>query len=390
MTILSYVILVTVGGILNIMGALLTSIARDFDIRAERAGDLVSAQFFGYLCSVLITGHLADRLGKLKVIVGGLVVLVNALLVFALVRNWSTMMVSQIFVGLGVGGVVSAAVGLVSELNPETRSSVLGIAQAAVGGGALSANWLAAWFLERGAAWSAPLLVQSGVNALICVLLLRFSRGWSEAAGDSGLSLKAAGSLLQSPVIRTLIVINGLTVGAQTMMTTFSAPYLELVLGSRASVAALAPSAFWLGITVGRGIYSSVIEHLNKDLVWTVNGAVATLLVIIVPLFRSSTAAIILIGLIGAIVGSQVPSALARSNLVFTRQTGLASGALFASAAIGSILMIAVASRWSEATSLRSMFWLAFLALLLSSIAVWFFTRRFSFRDLSMSANLEV
>jgi predicted MFS family arabinose efflux permease len=384
LSLLSYLTLGVMGGIFNLYGGLLTGIAHNFNVRVDTAGNIVSALFIGYLCTVMAAGHLADRLGKVKMIITGLAIIIFALLGFTLVSAWFLAVLMQVLIGFGLGSVISSSVGLVSELNETSRSSALGITQGAVAAGSVGAYGLSVLVLEHSYSWRAPIIILLALSTLLFLIHLTFLLGSSTLDRTPRSSpMNDTRPLLHSLIIRLLILINATTVGSQTLLSTYSAAYLELILGSRASAAALAPLAFWLGLLIGRGLYSMIIESLNQDRLWLSAGCLAAVSILLASILRSASLIIVLVGLAGIFLGSQVPGALARSNTVYPRQTGLASGVLFASAGVGSVTMVTLGSLLSHIASLEAILWLSLLSLTLSLVIMLIFVRKFPYRLLN-------
>ncbi|MFD7076988.1 MFS transporter [Nocardioides sp. NPDC059952] len=97
----------------------------------QRAAPLISGFLLGYVAVLPLIGRLADLLGHLPVLVGGLVVFAFGSFLTALSWDLSAMVVGRFFQGLGGGALVPATLALVAALYPAERRGVpLGLVSA--------------------------------------------------------------------------------------------------------------------------------------------------------------------------------------------------------------------------------------------------------------------
>ena len=380
LTVASVIAIATSTGAVQVLGPLLTSVAREFGNSVETTGNLVSAQQVGYFTAVLTAGHLSDRLGTRAVVMAGLLILTVSLACFAVLDPWPLLLAAQLLVGLGQGGVLVSSVALVSELNDHARSSAVGLTMIAMGVGSFGATRIAGVLLKADFLWTAPVFLVAGTNLLVGLLFVPLpSSHMHKAAVDTSL-IGSLGDLLQSPAMRLLILISSSLVGAQALLSFYSAPHLEIVLGAPVAMAALAPTAFWVGMTIGRVVYSLVIERLNQDRVWIASTAISALFILAVPFLRDAIALIWLLGVGGAFVGMVAPPTFSRSTAAYPQQTGIAAGLVAMSAGLGAVVSVSVASLLIQLTSLASVYWLIFFELLVCLFGVLRFCNRSPYR----------
>ncbi|MER7609111.1 MFS transporter [Nocardioides sp. NPDC127503] len=97
----------------------------------QRAAPLISGFLLGYVAVLPLIGRLADLLGHLPVLVGGLVVFAFGSFLTALSWDLAAMVVGRFFQGLGGGALVPATLALVAALYPAERRGVpLGLVSA--------------------------------------------------------------------------------------------------------------------------------------------------------------------------------------------------------------------------------------------------------------------
>lgn len=382
LTIITCLALIASAGVMPVFGPLLTSIARSFGITVETASIMVSLQLAGYVCAVLVGGHLGDQWGKRTVILIGLTLTVISLLGMALVRAWLVMLGLQVLLGLGLGGAIGSSVAFVSELNPAARSSALGVSQVATGIGSLVATGLAGVMVGNGFDWSVTLLIVVALNVAVFLLYLPFPNVHAPPVKHTNTSFAIVRLFLRSPILQLLFVSNALTVGSQQVLMTFSAPYLEIGVGAPILLASLGPISFWLGITVGRVIFSTTIERFDKDRVWVACAGGTALALLMMLFLREPLLIVGVLALGGLLIGALVPSAVDRGNTAYPHQSGLATGIILAAAGVGSVSMSFLATNLSAAASLAAAFWLTAGAMALNLGIILLFARQYAFQYL--------
>jgi MFS family permease len=133
---------------------------------------LTTAFFFCYMVTAPLTGWLADRYSRGRIMCAGALLWSAATLLTAVTHNFTELMIRHTLVGVGEATFVAIAPSFLADLHPENRRGrVLAVFYMAIPvgtalgyllGGALAARW----------GWRAPFLVGAVPGALLGVLLL--------------------------------------------------------------------------------------------------------------------------------------------------------------------------------------------------------------------------
>ena len=110
---------------LVIYGSALSSILAEWGITPKEAGSLQSLALFGMMLGALVFGPLADKIGRKKVIIMcvALFSVFTAAIVF--VNDPTTFGIFRFIAGLGLGGVMPNTVALMTEYSPKKLKSTL-------------------------------------------------------------------------------------------------------------------------------------------------------------------------------------------------------------------------------------------------------------------------
>ena len=174
----------------------------------QRAAPIVSAFLLGYVAMLPLIGSVADRRGRLPVLVAGLVVFSSGSLLTALAYGLGPMILGRFLQGLGGGALVPATVALVADLYPAERRGVpLGIVSAIQEAGSLLGPLLGAVVLAV-ADWRAIFAINLVVGVVLAVLLR--SAVVVEVRGAPATSLETRRARLPDPVgLLLLLVVAG-------------------------------------------------------------------------------------------------------------------------------------------------------------------------------------
>jgi MFS family permease len=142
----------------------------------QRAAPLISGFLLGYVAVLPLIGRLADLLGHLPVLVGGLVVFAFGSFLTALSWDLAAMVVGRFFQGLGGGALVPATLALVAALYPvERRGGPLGLVSAVQELGSVLGPLVGAVVLAI-ADWRAIFLLNLVVGVVLAVAIRRLGR----------------------------------------------------------------------------------------------------------------------------------------------------------------------------------------------------------------------
>ncbi|MFD4326292.1 MFS transporter [Nocardioides sp. NPDC058538] len=186
----------------------------------QRAAPLISGFLLGYVAVLPLIGRLADLLGHLPVLVGGLVVFAFGSFLTALSWDLAAMVVGRFFQGLGGGALVPATLALVAALYPAERRGVpLGLVSAVQELGSVLGPLIGAAVLAV-ADWRAIFVLNLVVGAILASAIRQMGRSGAVPDGPSRpdlialLLLLVAGAAFVLLAIEPTALVQDLTWGA--------------------------------------------------------------------------------------------------------------------------------------------------------------------------------
>jgi len=156
------------------IGYIAPSLVTEWSVSKPALGPVLSAALFGLAGGALVSGPLADRFGRKRVLVVSVLVFAAACLASAFSSDLTELTVLRFLTGIGLGAAMPNSVTLVSEYCPEQRRAM--ITNAMFCGfplGAAFGGFLAAWMIPHWG-WRSVLVLGGVVPVVLAVLLLLF------------------------------------------------------------------------------------------------------------------------------------------------------------------------------------------------------------------------
>ncbi|ODV41251.1 MFS transporter [Cupriavidus sp. UYMMa02A] len=110
---------------LAVAGIALPSIMRDLHVDATGAGMMVSSALFGAMCGAVLLGTLADRIGRRRAIALCVSLFSLFTAIAGLASNPLVFCIARFIAGLGIGGVMPAVVAQMTEYSPRKLKTTL-------------------------------------------------------------------------------------------------------------------------------------------------------------------------------------------------------------------------------------------------------------------------
>jgi AAHS family 4-hydroxybenzoate transporter-like MFS transporter len=148
------------------IGYIAPSLIKDWGVTKPMLAPVLSAALFGLAAGALLSGPIADRLGRKRVLTVTVLLFGVATLASAFATNLTELSVLRFITGLGLGSAMPSAVTLMSEYCPTARRSTLtNLMFCGFPLGAAFGGFLAAWMIPQWG-WQS-VLVLGGIAPLV-------------------------------------------------------------------------------------------------------------------------------------------------------------------------------------------------------------------------------
>jgi len=274
-----------------LLGPLLPTLAVHWGMRDLQSGYFFAAQYVGSTLGSLISTQALPRWGFTRVCTAAMLILCVGLEIFVL-GSWQLGLAGVFCCGLGMALAIAASNLGVAQSNPGRAAAALSLLNFAWGIGAVACPFL----IAAGLRWLPLSQLVPALGVLPLLFALRF------ATLDSSREARVPASPWNLSAFVLITTLAFLYVGTENAVGGWIASYARNVALLSAGAAAMAPSAFWGALLLGRGVAPGVLRsHSERSiyrlgLLTAVIGATLVLTTHVVPLLLTG-AAIVGLGL---------------------------------------------------------------------------------------------
>lgn len=350
--------------VLIITQSLNNQVQARYDASLARLGWLAPSMMIGFFAAVLVGGHYSDRIGKLPLLLAGSLSMCAGAAVFGIAPTLGSAAGAMLVMGIGGGFAEGMASALITDLYAgPRRSSVMNLAQAAFGAGAVIVPMATGSLIAVGADWrlayfATALLCLLSAAATTAALLMRVERPVGSHAGNGW------ARILMDPLVVMLSLGILLYVGAELGQSNWMSVFFRRALKASASVAAMSVAPMWLGITAGRVLAAIVLRRMSEFslLCWALGlGAAAQAALL---LSRSPEWGLAAAFAVGLFFGPVWPTIVSRAGAAYPDRTGLVTGIVVSVGALGAAVFPAVVGAAADSAGIRAALWICVLATL--------------------------
>ncbi len=196
------------------------------------AGTLVSIHTLMTALSSPVLGILADRIGKLRVLIFSLVCYALFGAAGGLMQNFDSLLWTRALLGVSNGGIAAASIGLLGGMyEGESRSRVMGYATSALATASIIFPLLGGWLGSTHWRFTFCLYVLALPVALAATLVLRKRKFQQAATLDLTNTQKLSTSLLKPSVLMLLLLL-GLASGIFYVVIVYAPLYFKAAIGA--------------------------------------------------------------------------------------------------------------------------------------------------------------
>jgi len=319
------------GMIASMLGTLLPNLSARFGLTPERSGNIAFAQALGLIVASLAAGPLVDNKGKKTGLLLALVLIGIALFALPNAAGYGQIMAFMFLLGLGGGTLVTAAMAMVSDINPERRGTTLNLLTFSFGLGGLLTPFLAANFL----AGNGVDLCYVVAALTAATLLIHGATAMPPPSGQRGFRFSEMGVVLGRPPLYLFSLFLFLYTACEVGVWNWLAKHLVAQGVSESQALTILSLGFALGMLIGRAVVARILINVAAP---TVTLAASVLMAVTTYLALQSsdpTVAWIAVFCAGLAMAPVFPTTLAMTGDAFPKATATAMGIVITSGWIG-------------------------------------------------------
>jgi len=233
----------------SLLSTLSDRLAAQFSLASTDAGLFISAHALGMLVSVLLSGSLADSIGKRRIVLFSCALMVAGLLATYFSTSLIAVLAGLFFTGMGFspGEAISSA--LLTDENPQQATRWMNWSQVCFGLGAVLSPLAVVGYLTGGRPYGGLLLICAGLVFLSGLAIL--SAGGDMGAGKADKTRLNMFSVLKSRTVLLCSLMVFVYLGCESVGIVYLKQLFQLH-GEGSRLADLSVSLFWFSMILLR------------------------------------------------------------------------------------------------------------------------------------------
>jgi len=360
-----------------VVAALLPELLGHYGRNYADGGNLLFAQFFGFLLGVLSQPLWIRRFGRIVMLTFTLFFILTGYLVIGFLPAWPVVVVFLALVGFGTGIIESTVGALIIDAVKERTTVAMGRLEVFYGVGALVMPMVISLFILS-SWWRLSFFATSLFALLLSWIWWRFSsanrtvinRTFKQESVASDTT--PAYGRINLRMLTVCIAVFFVYVGLEFSIVNYLPSILLETTQIDAAGASLSVSFYWVTMVLGRLVCGYLAERFgySRYLLWCSAGTVIVLIGFVTSNHLYGSFAMIL--LMGLFMSGMFAVALVLSNSLFPGRTEQTTSKLIAASGIGGASLSWLTGRFMEQASVDFTLWfiVALSVLLLTLLAV--------------------
>ena len=249
------------------VGLIIPEVIKEFDLSMAAAGAFHYANMIAIALAAIFLGYLADRLGRKKTIILGLVLFALNSYLFAIGNNFIFFIVLLVISGAAIGLFKTGALALVGDISRSTaeHTATMNTVEGFFGVGAIIGPAIVTRLLEGEYSWKWIYIIAGTICVLLIVTALLVKYPKTVKTMDEPIDLKQTMGMMKDPYALGFSLGIFLYVASECAIYVWMPTLFEGYAGSFTFVVAYATSIFFILRVIGRFMGAWVLARFR----WT-------------------------------------------------------------------------------------------------------------------------
>jgi fucose permease len=336
------------------VGSVIPRVIEEFRLSLKEASAFHYAPMVAIALGAILLGFLADRLGRKRTVILGLVLYGTSSLLFAFSNAYGMFVALLALSGLGVSIFKIGALALIGDISTSTKqhTATMNTVEGFFGVGAIIGPAIVATLLTAGMSWKWLYVIAAVVCAVLIAGAATVTYPESKQPAGQGVNLERTLGMLKDPYALAFSVLIMLYVAVEVAIYVWMPTYLQGYDGSQAWLATYALSIFFVLRAVGRfmGVWLLSRYSWTSILAWF---SAAILGCFAASLAGGTQVGVFLLPLSGLFMSMMYPTLNSKGISCFAKsEHGAVAGVILfftaLSAAAGPLAMAAVSDAYGD------------------------------------------
>ncbi|MFC1494289.1 sugar MFS transporter [Thermodesulfobacteriota bacterium] len=249
------------------VGLIIPEVIEEFKLSMTAAGAFHYANMIAIALAGIFLGYLADRLGRKKTIILGLILFALNSYLFAAGNAFLFFIILLVVSGAAIGIFKTGALALVGDITRSTteHTATMNTVEGFFGVGAIIGPAIVAWLLDGGFSWKWIYIIAGTICVLLIVTALLVKYPKTVKSMDEPIDLKRTMGMMKNPYALGFSLGIFLYVAAECAIYVWMPTLFEGYTGSFTFVVAYATSIFFILRVIGRFMGAWVLARFS----WT-------------------------------------------------------------------------------------------------------------------------
>lgn len=328
------------------VGVIIPVIIEEFDLSMTAAGAFHYAPMAAIALGGIGLGFLADKLGRKKTIILGLLIFASACGLFAVGNSFAFFLFLLIISGLAIGIFKTGALALVGDISTSTQAhtKTMNLVEGFFGIGAIIGPFIVTYLLSEGFAWKYLYIIAGVVCIVLCIMAaLAQYPNTVKSEPNQKIDLSRTLKMVKDPYALGFSLMIALYVGTEAAIYVWMPTLLADYSGSYTTLAAYALSIFFVLRALGRFMAVWVLSIINWYIALVIFSA-GIFICYLLSMLLGTQAAVFLLPLSGLFMSMVYPTLNSKGISCFHKsQHGSVAGVILfftaVAASIGPLIM---------------------------------------------------
>ena len=249
------------------VGLIIPEVIREFKLSMTAAGSFHYANMIAIALAGIFLGYLADRLGRKKTIILGLILFALNSYLFAAGNNFIFFIALLVISGASIGIFKTGALALVGDISRSTNehTATMNNVEGFFGVGAIIGPALVSWLLEGGFSWKWIYIIAGTICVLLIFTASLVKYPKTVKSMDEPIDLRRTMGMMKNPYALGFSLGIFLYVAAECAIYVWMPTLFEGYTGSFTFMVAYATSIFFILRVIGRFLGTWVLSRFS----WT-------------------------------------------------------------------------------------------------------------------------